>query len=131
MIKNKVIEIKTKQPDGRMFIDMPTNENNPCLNCGACCSYFRISFYQGELETGLGGFVPNNRADKLNDFFAVMKGSECGGRCNALVGEIGKSIYCDIYENRPTPCREFPVLINGEINPDCNKARKKHGLIEL
>jgi hypothetical protein len=45
---NKTIEIKLIQEDGRVFIDMPTNESNPCLNCGACCNYFRISFYHGE-----------------------------------------------------------------------------------
>lgn len=41
----KVIEIKKVQDDGRVFIDMPNSDKNPCLTCGACCSYFRISFY--------------------------------------------------------------------------------------
>lgn len=127
----KIIEIKKVQDDGRVFIDMPNNDKNPCLTCGACCNYFRISFYHGELEGGLGGFVPNERANKLNDFFAVMKGSECGGRCNALIGEIGKEISCAIYSNRPTPCREFPVIVDGKINPECNKARIKNGLKEI
>lgn len=127
----KVIEIKKVQDDGRVFIDMPNSDKNPCLTCGACCSYFRISFYQGELVGGLGGFVPLENTTKLNDHFAVMKGSECGGRCNALVGEIGKNISCSIYNNRPTPCREYPVLVDGAINPQCNKAREKHNLKKL
>lgn len=110
---------------------MPNSIDNPCFKCGACCAYFRISFYQGELVGGLGGFVPLENTAKLNDHFAVMKGSECGGRCNALVGEIGGNISCKIYKNRPTPCREFPVFINGKINPQCNKARKAHNLKEI
>ena len=131
MKKQKVIEIKNIQEDGRVFIDMPNSNDNPCLNCGACCNYFRISFYQGELEGGLGGFVPNEKAKKLNEFLAVMKGSECGERCNALIGEIGKNTSCEIYNNRPTPCREFPVFIDGKINPLCNKARIKNHLKAL
>lgn len=125
---NKTIEIKLIQEDGRVFIDMPTNESNPCLNCGACCNYFRISFYHGECEGGFGGFVPQQLTNKLNEQFAVMKGSECGGRCIALEGEVGKNISCSIYSNRPTPCREFPVFIDGKINPLCNKARLKNNL---
>lgn len=32
-------------------------ENNPCVSCGACCAYFRVSFYWAESESG-GGTVP-------------------------------------------------------------------------
>ncbi|MGE8323794.1 MAG: YkgJ family cysteine cluster protein, partial [Pseudomonas sp.] len=24
------------------------SEYNPCLDCGACCGYFRVSFFWGE-----------------------------------------------------------------------------------
>ncbi len=25
---------------------------NPCINCGACCAYFRVSFYWAESTEG-------------------------------------------------------------------------------
>ena len=31
---------------------------NPCLDCGACCAHFRVSFYIGELAGENGGQVP-------------------------------------------------------------------------
>ena len=49
-----------------------------------------------------------------------MKGTEMGGgRCISLRGELGKpGIHCAIYENRPTPCREFDIwLPDGTPNP--------------
>jgi len=32
--------------------------DNPCLTCGACCAYFRVSFYFGECVSA-GGAVPD------------------------------------------------------------------------
>lgn len=123
-------EIKIQQDDGRVFIDMADTEDNPCLNCGVCCNYFRISFYFGELDTQPLGFVPNELTSKVNDFYACMKGSETGGRCIALQGTPGNGdIKCAIYHNRPTPCREFPVwLDDGSPNPKCNELRAKAGI---
>jgi uncharacterized protein len=123
-------QIKIVQEDGRSFFDMPNDpKENPCSDCGLCCSHFRIGFYAGEVEGGLGGFVPSEKVIKFNDVRAVMKGTENGGRCIALTGEIGKNVGCSIYHNRPTPCREFPVWEeNGRANAKCNELRQKHGL---
>ncbi len=122
-------EIRKLQDDGRVFIDMPTDESNPCLGCGVCCTHFRISFYFGELDTKPMGFVPNEKTSKINDFFACMKGTETGGRCVALLGTPGENISCAIYSNRPTPCREFPVFMeDGNPNPKCNELRSKAGI---
>ena len=119
--------IKT-QDDGRVFIDMP--EQSPCSDCGACCSNFRISFYFGELDSAPAGFVPDAMAVKLNDFRACMKGTEAGGRCDALRGVIGEGpISCAIYHNRPTPCREYPVWeADGSPNAACQRLRAEIGL---
>lgn len=124
-------QIIQAQEDGRVFIDMP--DESPCSSCGACCSNFRISFYFGELDAAPGGFVPDGLATKLNDFRACMKGTETGGRCVALRGEIGKGpISCDIYANRPTPCREYPVWeMDGSPNPSCQALRARVGLAPL
>lgn len=123
-------QIQIKQEDGRSFFDMPDDPKlNPCSNCGVCCSHFRIGFYAGEVEGGLGGVVPADKVIKFSDVRAVMKGTEHGGRCVALTGEIGQKVGCSIYHNRPTPCREFPVWEeDGTANAKCNELRAKHGL---
>lgn len=115
--------------DGRTFSDMETDESNPCLNCGACCAHFRISFYCGE-SNALGGTVPDWMIEKLSDTMGCMSGTEAGsGRCVALAGKIGDSIACTIYENRPTPCREYHVWDEqGMPNPKCQELRAKRGI---
>lgn len=126
-------QIKLVQEDQRVFIDMPSDDSNPCLDCGVCCAHFRVSFYVGELDGENGGTVPANMTSKVNDVMACMQGTECGnGKCAALGGVIGEKIWCNIYENRPTPCREYPVwLDDGTPNTDCQRLRKKFGLPEL
>jgi Fe-S-cluster containining protein len=53
-----------------------------------------------------------------------MKGTEQKPvRCTALVGEVGKQVGCNIYEQRSSTCREFEAG-----SEDCAKARKIHGL---
>ncbi|PHM54890.1 hypothetical protein Xhom_02856 [Xenorhabdus hominickii] len=47
-------------------------QNNSCINCGACCAYFRVSFYWAEAEDG-GGTVPTAITEKLNNFMRCMK----------------------------------------------------------
>jgi Fe-S-cluster containining protein len=109
-------------------------ESNPCLSCGACCAHFRVSFYFGELAGEMGGWVPVELTSKVNDFRAAMKGTEAGhGRCVALRGEPGKGgVSCSIYQNRPTPCREFDAwLPDGKPNPDCQRLRAQLGLAPL
>jgi Fe-S-cluster containining protein len=119
--------------DDIVFIDMADDERNPCLSCGACCNHFRISFYQGELSTNLGGVVPADLAMPLTSFLACMKGTDAGGRCIALQGTPGQpGIGCAIYANRPSPCRQYPVwLDDGSPNPDCNRLRARIGLPPL
>lgn len=107
---------------------------NPCLACGACCAYYRVSFYCGEITGGLGGYVPADRISKINDVMVCMKGTEFGhGRCNALVGELGKpGIHCEIYENRPSTCRDFSEWeADGSPNPECQRLRIRIGLNPL
>lgn len=47
-------------------------------------------------------------------------------RCLALHGDIGTSVCCTIYAQRPSPCREFdPYDADGNVNPRCNAARAR------
>ena len=103
---------------------------SPCVTCGLCCSNFRVSFYHGEVEGMPFGFVPAAMVEKLNESRACMKGtSQKNPRCIALSGKLGEQVACTIYEQRPTPCREFEVWEeNGEVNERCQALRKAHGL---
>ncbi|SHI20815.1 YkgJ family cysteine cluster protein [Pollutimonas bauzanensis] len=111
-----------------------TSAANPCLSCGACCAHFRVSFYCGEIAGESGGTVPPELVTQVSPLRACMKGTEYGGRrCVALRGELGHDgIHCAIYEQRPTPCREFQAwLDDGTPNPDCQRLRKAIGLQPL
>lgn len=129
---NKTIQIVQIQEDGSSWIDMSDDDKkNPCKSCGACCTHFRVSFYQGELNSN-GGFVPEELVVPITPFYVAMKGTENGGRCISLNGEIGHDISCNIYHSRPSSCRLFPVwLEDGTPNPKCQELRKKHNLTPI
>ncbi len=115
------------------------SHNNPCLKCGACCAFFRVSFYWGETDLNPEGIVPQNLTEKLSDFRQCMRGTnQKKPYCIALEGTIGKSVRCTIYDNRPSPCREFGVIwedgaarFPSENLLRCNKARTAWGLPPL
>jgi len=117
-LKDSQIAITTE--DGRTYYNM-TGKDNPCQGCNACCRHFRISFYQGELDTQPGGFVPADMTIQITPFRACMKGTESGyGSCIALQSNG----QCGIYENRPSVCREFPVYMpDGTMNTECMRLR--------
>ncbi|RJP41666.1 MAG: YkgJ family cysteine cluster protein [Desulfobacteraceae bacterium] len=106
---------------------------NPCLKCGACCAFFRASFYWAEIDEFTPGGVPAELTEKLSPQFVVMKGTnQPMPRCTALTGEIGRRVACAIYENRASVCREFePAWENGIANIRCDKARITWGLSPL
>ncbi len=82
------------------------SEINPCMTCGACCAYFRVSFYWAEADDAGGGAL---RAEPLTPFLRCMSGTnQRQSRCAALSGDIGDAVHCTIYENRPSPCRAMP-----------------------
>jgi len=113
---------------------MGTEEaSNPCISCGACCAYYRASFYWAEADNAVGGTVPVELTEKLNDFRRVMKGtSQKAPRCIALLGEIGQCVRCSIYELRSSVCRDFDVSWhNGVHNERCDRARAAWGLAPL
>jgi Fe-S-cluster containining protein len=102
-----------------------SNTSNPCLTCGACCAYYRISFYRDECSEAPGGIVPVAYTEKVHEHMVCMKGTNSyPPRCAALRGEVGKEVSCAIYENRPSPCREFNEYeLDGTPNTRCFKLR--------
>lgn len=107
-----------------------SHNDNPCLECGACCAFFRVSFYWAEADDATPGGVPAELTEDFNNTYRFMKGT--GGpvpRCAALRGEIGGSVFCSIHSRRPSPCRNFTLSFSsGERNERCDKARAAHGL---
>jgi len=106
---------------------------NPCLDCGACCAFFRASFYWTESDLAIEGGVPAELTEKLNDFRIAMRGTTGPSpRCIALMGIIGKRVHCSIYAKRASVCRDFqPAWLNGEPNERCDRARAQWGLPAL
>jgi Fe-S-cluster containining protein len=107
--------------------------SNPCTSCGACCAAYRVSFYCGETDGFPGGCVPSGLVEQVTSVMACMRGTAAQPpRCVALQGEIGKSVSCAIYEQRPSPCREFaPLAAVGRSDEACADARRRHGLPPL
>lgn len=77
--------------------------------------------------------MPDELTQQMSPYRACMNGTQTKpSRCVALEGEIGERVGCTIYENRPSPCREFNVHgENGVSNEDCNRARAHFGLPPL
>jgi len=97
---------------------------NVCQQCGACCAYFRVSFYWAEAAQLA---LPDSWVEQLDRHRAAMAGTNHPApRCRALQGEIGKQVNCCVYPARPSPCRE---LQPGDDK--CNMARARHGLAPL
>ena len=101
-----------------MFAQIPSND--ACLSCGACCAYFRVSFYWAE-----GIDLPENYSEPVNSIYSCMTGTnQKSPRCIALQGVIGQHVSCGVYEQRSSSCKEVQVA-----DVQCNKARAAHHLI--
>ena len=109
-----------------------SDSQNPCVTCGACCAHFRVSFYWAEADDGAGA-VPVELTEPLTPFMRNMRGTnQRQPRCIALQGEVGGCVSCGIYQQRPSPCREFSMSgENGELNEACDRARARYGLPAL
>ncbi|MGE5085727.1 MAG: YkgJ family cysteine cluster protein [Bacillota bacterium] len=105
---------------------------HPCVKCGACCSFFRVIFDKDEVHP-MSHHVPKEFTEKINTNERIMLGTnQVKIRCVALTGQIGQSVSCSIYENRPSCCRRFAASYeNGSKNPNCDLARKAKGLKPL
>jgi Fe-S-cluster containining protein len=103
------------------------------MRCGACCALFRVSFDCHETDNFPGGVVPFHLVFMLNGTRSAMKGTEKRPiRCAALIGIIGLSVNCAIYDRRPTTCRQFlSAGENNTFNSLCDRARATYGLMPL
>ncbi len=103
-----------------------------CMDCGACCAAFRVSFHWREGDDA-GGHVPITFTQPLPPHRLCMTGTNAHApHCAALEGEVGKRVSCRIYAQRPSPCREFHRHGEGGVgNEACTRARAVYGLPPL
>jgi len=105
---------------------------HPCQTCGACCASYRVQFYWREAQKADSDHpVPPNYWLDADDRVRILKGTEDKHhpKCVALKGRIGEFVTCEIYPNRPSPCRNFQASYEtGVYNSRCDEARAKHGL---
>ena len=106
---------------------------NPCLDCGACCAFFRASFYWGETDAAPGGTVPVDMTQAISPYRVAMCGTDqAEPRCIALQGTIGQQVHCSIHPLRASVCRDFDASwAQGEHNEACDRARAEFGLPPL
>jgi len=98
--------------------------DNPCLDCGACCVTYRVSFYWAEADA-LG--LPEHLTEQLTPVYGCMAGTNrAQPRCVLLKGEVGREVACGDYERRPSACREVQAG-----DDKCRKARLRHGMLPL
>ena len=100
---------------------------HPCQSCGACCAFFRVSFYWREAEAQENpGAVPVCLTQDYTDNLRTMRGTTDKHRCRcvALEGTVGKSVSCSVYSRRPSPCRDFTASFENDVHmPRCDEAR--------
>ena len=83
--------------------------------------------------------MPEELTEQVDDFRCCMRGTnQKNPRCIALLGDIGKEVHCSIYNERPSPCRDFGIkwfnshwVCLPEELERCNKARAHWGLPPL
>jgi len=100
-----------------------------CRTCGACCTTGAAD------SAGKLAYLPISKAEardlpadvvtqvKLEGFGKARSLRFEGSRCAALVGVVGLSCSCRVYEHRPRICRVFPP---GSTN--CLAARAEAGI---
>lgn len=77
--------------------------------------------------------MPDELVAPISPSRVAMLGTDCKPtRCVGLVGEVGSTVQCSIYDQRSSTCREFDASwANGEANVDCDAARAAFGLSAL
>ena len=104
-----------------------------CQSCGACCAAFRVDFHPAELEGSplawCGGVAPALTVPVTAQLVRMQGTDGAPPRCVGLEGEVGVAVRCTLYEQRPSPCREFnPLAELGITDAACARARQRHGL---
>ncbi len=109
-----------------------STELHPCLSCGACCAFFKVSFHWSE-TLAVSHHVPVHLTEMATSHRLSMLGtSQVKPRCTALSGQVSEDVSCDIYKERPSGCRDFKASFeDGKSHDKCDQARIGHNLLPL
>ncbi len=102
-----------------------------CQRCGACC----VNLPENQ-EAGFASWVEIEPDDRILERPELVRRLVVrdrddvphlrlapDGRCLALKGGLGRRVKCDIYNDRPSPCRR--VQAGDEL---CRRYRVVHGI---
>jgi uncharacterized protein len=89
-------------------------EKLDCTTCGACCAIDStiITWAHKPIENSdenLNFLKINNYIDSYIHGYFQMKTSKNCDRCIALEGTLGEKVSCNVYENRPSVCKNFEI----------------------
>ena len=130
-MKNNKMIIYLKEVFGFEKREKIDPNKNYCLDCGACCTYFKVLIPKEE-SNEFNGNVPKEYLEKYDKNRMNLIGRNNFNNktyCKALEGSVGINVKCNIYENRPNVCKEFQAVSSDGIqNIRCMKARKSAGL---
>jgi Fe-S-cluster containining protein len=98
-----------------------STEVSPCTSCGACCAY-SAEWPRFTLESD--EMLDRIPAKLVNESLSGMRFE--GERCMALVGKIGCTTSCSIYEMRPQVCRDCQPGDDA-----CTMAREARGMAPI
>lgn len=96
-----------------------------CMTCGACCA-FLLCVAVKPTDSTSDSYVwkitgEDNLGEMIVDKFMRRKAETM--TCVALGGNVGETVGCQIYEERPQVCREF------EAGSDkCHALRRSYGI---
>lgn len=113
---------------GRIEKSFVTPKDSPvpdCLDCGVCCASVLCVQVSKTDSTPEEAFWEIKIKGKNREILVdkMMRRDSESGFCVALEGELGKSISCRIYENRPELCRLFDAG-----SDKCHALRRAYGI---
>ncbi len=95
-----------------------------CTTCGVCCEFavlVPVSFEESKQIARTIDVLLDDVEEEIVIDRILPRNSD--GRCENLMGRLGESIGCSIYEKRPSPCRDF------EAGSDrCHEFRRMYGI---
>lgn len=103
----------------------PSTPIPECLTCGVCCAFALMVTVTPKESDRLNNYwdITLDASEKDITINRVLPRSLETGHCSFLNGNLGVKIDCEIYEDRPHPCRDFDVG-----SDKCHAYRRMYGI---
>ena len=91
-------------------------DSKGCISCGQCCTTAQLSVIVTEdLAHYYSNFGVETFKDKEGNFVCRFRVPTI---CRHLSRDVNGKSSCDIYENRPQICRDYPMK-NSNLHKGC------------